>query len=156
MLLISIAERLKDEKEVTARLLKNPTDIANIFANYYPANVAKSIETLLTDHLTIGAEIITSLRDGKSDEAQALTKKWYQNADEMATAFSGINPYYGKEELRKMLYMHLELTTKEVVTRLAGNYPADIQAFDAVEEEALKMADFFTRGIMQRFPRRFN
>jgi len=156
MLLISIAERLKDQQAVTDRLLQNPADIANIFAGYYPANVTRTITRLLTEHLQIGAALITALRDGSTAEAEKLERQWYQNANQMADAFSSINPYYEREEVRKMLYEHLELTTQEVSHRLAGEYQADIRAFDSVEREALMMADYFSQGIMRQFPQQFN
>jgi len=73
----------------------------------------------------------------------------------MADVFGSINPYYNSEELRKMLYKHLELTTQEVSMRLAGNYKADIDAFDKFEQEAISMADYFSHGIIKQFPDRF-
>lgn len=155
MLLISIAERLKDENAVTNRLLQNPNDIARIFANYYSADTANGIAQLLTEHLQIGAKLITALRDKKTAEADNLNRQWYINADKMANAFSSINPYYGREDLRKMLYKHLELTTQEVAMRLAGNYPADIEAFNMVEQEILLMSDYFSSGLMRQFPQEF-
>lgn len=156
MLLISIAERLKDQSGVTAKILQNPGDIAGIYANYYTAGVAKTIEQLLTEHLQIGAALITALRDEKTGEADNLNRQWYINADKIADAFGSINPYYGNEDVRKMLYSHLQLTTQEVAMRLAGNYPADIEAFDKVEQEALMMADYFSSGIMRQFPQKFS
>lgn len=155
MLIISIAERLKDESAVAARLLQNPDDVANIFAGYYPADVAKKISQLLTEHLQIGAALITALRDGKTIEADVLNRRWYENADKMADAFSSINPYYNREEVRKMLYTHLDLTKQETAMRLAGNYPADIAAFNQAEREMISMADYFTSGIMRQFPQKF-
>ena len=118
MLLISIAERLKDQDEVAKRLLQNPYDIAAIYADYYAPDVAKTIAKLLTEHLQIGANLITALRDGKTAEAEQLKRQWYMNADKMAEAFSSINPYYQYDDLRRMLYRHLELTTQEVAARL--------------------------------------
>ena len=151
MLLLSIAERLKDLDQVTARLLRNPTDIANIFAEYYPPEAAGNIERLLTEHLQIGAALITALRDKKTEQAENLTRQWYRNADQMAEAFAGLNPNYDREEMKQMLYTHLDLTSQEVAQRLAGRYQEDIDAFDAVEREALAMADSFTEGIMRQF-----
>lgn len=156
MLLLSIAERLKDQNDVTARLLQNPTDIADIYADYYTPEVARLIAGLLTEHLQIGAKLITALRDGKTADAENLNRQWYINADKMADAFAGINPYYGREEVRQMFYTHLGLTKQEVAARLGGNYPADIKAFDNVEQEALSMADYFSSGIMQQFPQNFS
>ena len=156
MLLISIAERLSDLDATTARLLQNPDDIARIFAGYYSADVAKAIAQLLTEHLQIGAQLITALRDGKTTQANALNHEWYINADKMANVFSGISPYYELDMMRDMLYRHLELTTGAVAMRLAGNYPEDIKAFDAVEQEAIAMADLFSSGIMRQFPQMFS
>lgn len=60
-----------------------------------------------------------------------LNKKWYQNADDMAEAFSSINSVYPKEEIRKMLYEHLRL------------------------KEILQMSRFFVNGIVRQFPNLF-
>lgn len=155
MLLISIAERLGDQSYVTTRLLQNPDDIANIFAAYYPPEVAATIAQLLTEHLEIGAALITALRDGQTEEANSLNRQWYVNADKMASAFASINPYFNQESLSKMLYKHLDLTKQEVSMRLAGNYQADIEAFNQIEQQALSMADYFSAGIMQQFPQFF-
>ena len=81
--------------------------------------------------------------------------KWYQNADSMAEAFSSINPFYPKEEIRKMLYDHLRLTTNEVNARLKGDYVEDIKAYDMVQKEILKMSQFLVMGIVQQFPNLF-
>jgi len=155
LLLISIAHRLKDLDATAARLLKNPDDIAKIFAGYYTPEVAKAISSLLTEHLQIGANLITALRDGQSAAAAQLDRQWYRNADKMARAFGSINPYYKEDEMRKMLYRHLDLTKQEVARRLAGDFAGDIKAFDEVEKEAIMMADTFTSGIMAQFPQMF-
>lgn len=155
MLLISIAESLKDLDATQTRLLRNPRDIANVFRPYYGANVANQIEKLLTEHLVIGKNLIVALKNNNQKEAVELNKKWYQNADDMAEAFSSINPFYPKEEVRKMLYEHLRLTTDEVNARLKGDYVADINAYDMVQKEILQMSRFFVNGIVRQFPNLF-
>lgn len=155
MLLISIAEDLKDLDATQTRLLRNPRDIANVFRPYYGANVANQIENLLTEHLVIGKNLIVALKNNNQKEAMELNKKWYQNADDMAEAFSSINPFYPKEEMRKMLYEHLRLTTDEVNARLKEDYVADINAYDMVQKEILQMSRFFVNGIVRQFPNLF-
>lgn len=155
MLLISIAENLKDLEATQTRLLRNPKDIANVFRPYYGTNVANQIEKLLTEHLVIGKDLIVALKNNNQKEAMELNKKWYQNADDMAEAFSSINPFYPKEEIRKMLYEHLSLTTDEVNARLKGDYVADINAYDMVQKEILRMSSFFVNGIVRQFPNLF-
>ena len=155
MLLISIADRLNDLGAVTARLMQNPQDIAEIFADYYGPDAARTITALLTEHLQIGSDLIIALRDGNAARANALKGQWYINADKMAEAFRGLNPYYEQKAMQEMLYTHLSLTTQQVAMRLACNYPADIKAFDAAEAEALSMADTFSSGIILQFPQMF-
>lgn len=155
LLLISIAENLSDLNQTKERLLRNPKDIANIYRVYYGDEVANEIERLLTEHLVIGANLITALKNKETNKATELNNIWYRNADDMAKAFSTINTYYKEEELRQMLHHHLELTTQEVSERLNRNYAADIKAFDMVEKEALMMARYFTNGIFKQFPDRF-
>lgn len=155
MLLISIAENLKDLDATQARLLRNPKDIANIFMQYYGINITNQIERLLTEHLVIGKKLIVALKNKDQKEANELNRKWYQNADEMAEFFSKMNPFYSKEEVRKMFYEHLKLTSDEVEARLRGDYVADINAYDVVQKEILKMSSFFVRGIVMQFPNIF-
>ena len=155
MLLISIAENLKDLKATQTRLLRNPKDIADVFRRFYGIAVANRIQQLITEYLVIGKELIVALKNKNQEEATKLNTKWYQNADEMAEAFSSINPFYPKEEIRNMLYEHLRLTTNEVNYRLQGNYAEDINSYDMVQKEILKMSQFFVNGIVKQFPNLF-
>lgn len=50
MLLISIAENLKDFSATEARLLQNPKDIDNVFERFYGKNVAKA---MMYEHLRL-------------------------------------------------------------------------------------------------------
>ena len=155
MLLISIAENLKDLEAMQTRLLRNPKDIADVFRRFYGIAVANRIQQLLTEHLVIGKDLIVALKNKNQEEATKLNTKWYQNADEMAEAFSSINPFYPKEEIRNMLYEHLRLTTSEVDNRLKGNYAEDIRSYDMVQKEILRMSQFFVNGIVKQFPNLF-
>lgn len=155
MFLISVAEDLKDLEPTKARLLENPKDIANVFRRYYGVNVANKIQELLTEHLVIGGDLIVALKNNNTQLAKELNDKWYKNADEIAIAFSNINPFYPREQVRHMMYEHLRLTTDEVSARLRKDYSADIKAFDMVQKEILEMSQFFVNGIVRQFPNLF-
>lgn len=155
MLLISIAENLNDLGATQARLLENPKDIADIFRRYYGSTVANTIQKLLTEHLVIGKDLIVALKNNNQKLANELNTKWYKNADDMADAFSSINPFYPRETVRQMLYEHLRLTTNEVSARLKKDYAADIKAYDMVQKEILEMSKFFVNGIVKQFPNLF-
>ncbi|WP_234340294.1 acetylglutamate kinase [Gorillibacterium timonense] len=151
----SIVGKLPDEKATLERLLRNPKDFAAALKPYYGAVIANRFAQLFTEHLTLAAELVKALRDGDSRAAADANKRWYANADEIADFLSRINPFWSKEEWRKMLYEHLRLTTEEVSTRLAGNYAQNVALSDPIEAQALGMADVMTRGIVRQFPSAF-
>ena len=147
MFLISVAESLEDLEPTKARLLRNPVDIGNLYRRYYGNAAGDKVQQLLTEHLVIGGDIIAAVKNGNTALVKSLDEKWHRNADEIAEALSNINEYYDKEEIRRMMYEHLRLTTDEVVLRMKRDFAADIRAYDKVEQEALKMARYFALGI---------
>ncbi len=62
---------------------------------------------------------------------------------------ASLGPQFPEEEMRQMLYRHLDLTREELAGMLAGDYQRDIDAFDVIEQQALMMADVFSQGIAQ-------
>lgn len=151
LLIVSIIDHLKDESETTNRLLRNANDLANLYKPYYGNNVADTIARLITEHLVIAAKLVHAIINNNNQEVSNLNTSWYKNADEIAIALSSINPYYNKEEIRQMLYTHLDLTKEEVMNRINHNYKKEIEVFDEVEKEAIMMADYFTSGISKQF-----
>lgn len=151
LLLVSISEHLADEPETTERLLRNANDLGDLYRPYYGNNVANIITNLIREHLIIGGDLIHAVVDNDILKINELNTKWYQNADMIADSLSSINPYYNKEELREMLYMHLDLIKDEVANRVNRNYKREIEVFDEVEKEAIMMADYLSQGINRQF-----
>lgn len=155
MLIISIAEGLKDQTAVANRLMRIPSDMADVLNVFYPAEASDMISSLWTEHLQLGGALMTALKEGRPAEASQLNNRWYANANQIADVFSRMNPHYNAEELRGMLYKQLELLKQQMGARLSGNYALDIQVFDEIEQHAMDMADYLTAGLVQQFPQKF-
>lgn len=151
--IISTAADLDDLKPVTGRLLQNPKDFAQLLAPIFGVKSACQFQELLTQHLLIAADLVNAVKNGETEKANSPRKKWYQNADEIANFLASINPCWNETKWKDMLYSHLEMTEKEAVLPLQGNYTGDIEMFNDIEEEALKMANYMFCGIINR---RFN
>ena len=141
--IISTAADLGDLEPVTNRLLP-----------FYGAKSTAEFQELFTQHLLIAADLVNAAKRQDVVKADDARKRWYQNADDIASFFSSINPFWNEQTWRSMLYSHLEMTEKEAVLRLGGNYLADIKIFHEIEEEALKMADYMFCGILKQHYRR--
>lgn len=151
LLIISIVEHLNDELETTDRLLRNAKNLADLYRPYYGNEIADTIDRLINEHLVIASKLVHAIVNNDMNEANTLNENWYKNADDIASALSSINPYYNKEEVRKMLYIHLDLTKEEVMNRLNHNYKKEIEIFDNIEKEAIMMSNYFTQGIQEQF-----
>jgi hypothetical protein len=57
--------------------------------------------------------------------------------------------------MKMEMQMHLDLTLQEAQARLAGDYKADIAAYEEVHEHILALADTLSRGIITQFPEKF-
>ena len=80
---------------------------------------------------------------------------WHGNGDEISAFLAGANPNWDLATLREMLSKHLDYTTTEVVSRLKGDWAADIAAYDQGHQHMLMFSDMLADGIVRQFPARF-
>lgn len=155
MAIISIVFGLPDEKFVLRRLLRNPDDFAAALRPFYGQRNARRFDQLLTEHLTIAADLVRAAQAGKATRVAELDRRWHRNAREIAAFFSEINPFWSEKRWIEMLFEHLRQVRMEAVQMLQRNYQGSIDTYDAIETQSLGMADEMTRGIVRQFPRRF-
>ncbi|WP_397537084.1 hypothetical protein [Rummeliibacillus pycnus] len=151
MVITSIVFNLPDVQFVEERLLRNATDLGNCLRPFYGDQIADRYASLIHDHLTIAAELVTAAAKGDTATAAAKEKEWYKNADDISLFLSCINPYLNKSKIQKMFYTHLSLTKQEAVSMIQKEYKKDIAVFDQIVMEALQMSDMIANGIVKQF-----
>lgn len=150
-LIISTAANLEDLQFVTKRLLRNPSDFAEVLKKYYGEEKANKFASLFTEHLTIAAKLVNAAKAGDTDTVNDERKKWYANADQIAAFMASINPNWSQRKWQLMLYDHLKITEDEAVYRLTNQYAKDVALYDTIEDQALMMADDMANGIYKQF-----
>ena len=155
--IMSAVGDLPDKAAATDRLLQNQVDIGNAIKPYYGDAAGDKLTMLLKEHITTAAEIVAAAKAGDKAKQDDATKRWFANADQIADFLSGANPKnWPQAEMRSMMHDHLNLTTKEVVARLQGDWAGDIKAYDDVHQQILHMADGLSMGIINQFPKQFD
>lgn len=149
--IVSTAFSLPDLTFVTQRLLQNPVDFAKELQPLYGRQIAMQFQNLLTDHLLIAAKLVNAAKAGNTAEADKQRKLWYQNAEAIAKFLASINPYWREFTWRELLFDHLRMTEDEAAFILTGQYEKGIKEYDAIQAEALEMADVMTFGIIRQF-----
>ena len=157
LFIVSVLADLPDKGPTTDRLLRNQSDIGNAIKPFYGDAAGEKLTTLLKEHITTAAEVVGAAKAKDKTKQEDATKRWFANADEIASFLSGANAKnWPSGEMKSMMHEHLDVTTAEVVARLKEDWPADVAAYDTVHEQILKMADMLSMGIINQLPERFN
>ena len=153
--IISALAGLPDTDSTAQRLLRNQDDIGAAVKPFYGEAAGAKLASLLREHILIAADIVKAAEAGDGDGVAKGEAAWHANAEDLAAFLASANPYWSKDSLNQMLDMHLAFTTNEVLSRLKGDWAADIQAYDQGHEHMLKFADMLSEGIVKQFPERF-
>lgn len=153
--IISALAGLEDTGKTAERLLRNQDDIGNAIKPIYGEAAGAKLTALLRDHILIAADIVTAAKNGDNDGVAKGQKRWQANADDIAVFLSSANPNWPVQDMKNMMYVHLALTTTEVVSRLKKDWDADIAAYDKGHVHMLMFADMLTNGIVKQFPEKF-
>jgi hypothetical protein len=154
--IISLESGTPDTDATVARLLRNQVDIGNAIKPYYGNAAGNELTKQLRAHILIAADVIAAAKAGDSPKLADAQARWVANADEIAAVLHSVNPRYWKlGTMRAEMHRHLDLTTKEAVARLQGNWSADVAAYDKVHQHILHMSDMLSSGITKQFPARF-
>jgi hypothetical protein len=136
--------------------LQNQADIGNAIKPFYGDAAGDQLTELLRQHILIAAEIIQDAKAGNTAAEQDAITRWYANADAIAVFLNAANPQnWPLEDMKAMMREHLDLTLKEAVDYLGGDYPASVADYEQVHLEILKMADMLSDGIIKQFPQKF-
>ena len=156
VVILGILDGLPGTNAYVDRLLQNPGDMAAALKPYY-GDQADVLGGLITDHLTIAAELLTAAKNGDTAGFNDAKTRWYANAHDIAVQMNKMNPqFWPLAETEQMWDVHLDATLDEATANLSGQYTAEVAAYDKVHDLALEMADFFSNGVMLQFPNRFS
>ena len=156
VVIISFAAGLPDLDSAVNRLLQNQADIGNAIKPYYGAAAGDQVTALLREHIVLAADLLSAAKAADAAKVATVQAQWYANADDIAAFLHNANPKkWPLEEMQHMMHSHLDLTLQEATARLGGDWQGDINAYDAVHEEILQMADMLSWGIVKQFPQQF-
>jgi hypothetical protein len=150
-----VIDDLPGTGEAVTRLLKNQDDIGNAIKPYYGEEAGNKLTALLRVHITTAADVLKAMKSNDKAALDAANKKWFDNADEIASFLSQANTNWPLENMKMMMHEHLKLTAEEAMARKTKDYMTDVAAYENVHQEILKMADMLTEGIVKQFSDKF-
>lgn len=151
LFIISALAGLPDLDVVTKRLLRNPSDFANVLEIFYGRQKGDTFRSLLEEHLKIAGSIVENAGRQNTKAVDQYSKLWYRNADQIAAFLAGINPAWSEDEWKNLMHDHLRMTADMVTARLSEEYLKDSIIFDMAQEQVLTMADVMASGMIKQF-----
>jgi len=152
LVIVSVLNGLPDTPTTVARLLQNQADIGNAIKPFYGDTPGNQLTSLLHDHITIAAEILTAAKAGDNTALNDAITRWYANANQIASFLNAANPKnWLLPTMQQMMKTHLDLTLKEAVAYLKADYQGSVDAYEQVHLEILQMADMLSTGIIEQF-----
>jgi len=141
------------EKVYKERLMKNSSDMNQELLGSYGEECAK-LSSLISEHLEIADEVFKYV---EARDIRALYYNysiWHNNAQDIAQAMNRLNPnFWPTNDAEGMWKELLEALLAEATAHEKGNFQEEVAAHDLVHNKALEIADFFSSGITQQFPR---
>lgn len=137
---------------VANELLRISEYFADVLRPFYGDENAARFESLFSNHLFIGLQLIKAIYRGFPRDIEEQHEKWYDTADSIAQFFSEINPNWQKSDWQKMLYDYMSLIEFEAKQIFTDRFAQSIAQYYSIQNEALKMADAMAYGTFWQFP----
>ena len=155
--IVDVAAGAPDTGPTVQRLLQNQVDIGNAIKPFYGQSAGDQLTALLTTHIVLAANILVDFKANDTAGVNANVTAWYANANDISTFLNSANPKnWPLDAMQSMMKTHLDLTLKEGVAQLTGDYATSISTYEQIHLEILSMADMLSAGIMAQFPSMFN
>jgi hypothetical protein len=155
LFIVSTVGGLADTTLTTERLLRNQDDIGAVVAVYYGAEAGTRLTALLKTHITTAKELVIAAKADDKGKVADARKRWYANADDIATFLSTANPKrWPLSGMKAAMKTHLDQTLDEATHRIQGNYDTEINDYDHIVTHILTMADMLSDGIAAQFPQK--
>ena len=155
--IVDVAQGAPDTGPTVQRLLQNQVDIGNAIKPFYGDAAGNQLTALLTTHIVLAANILVDFKANDTAGVNANVTAWYANANDIAAFLNTANPKNWRlATMQAMMKTHLDLTLKEGVAQLTGDYATSISTYEQVHVEILQMADMLSAGIVAQFPSMFN
>ena len=148
-LIIGVLANLNDVPAVTERLMKNQEDLGDLLKPYYSIETVEKFVSLLKGHATAALNFINAAKAGNN--LLQYREEWQNNSKEIVAVLNEINPTNWPELLVAPVWnLHVDLTIKEVQSRISGDWKEDIAAYDQLHRCIIDFSEAFASGVINQ------
>lgn len=140
--LILVSDDPEKAKEISARLLKNPTDFKNLLSPIIGKFISTNFEQLLSEHLKLAASLIPLLKEDSCQLLEKTIHQFYANGSEFARLLSTIDSAKLTFEYAKITFdTHLNFVLKLAVLHHRKKWDEYVKTYDLYYKHMLMFSD---------------
>ena len=150
-LIVSTAAGLGDIQMITDRLTYLPDALSRLMGQYFEPQEADHIRELLEEHISTMAALFAAETAKNDQTVNQETVNLYDNAVRIADYLVSINAYWNREQWIALLDDYIQMLLVDLVARMGGDFTKEIDVFDDLQTQAIKIADYMSSGMMSKF-----
>lgn len=148
--ILSIAFGLPNREAVTARLMRNATDLANAFRQFYGDEFANRLELLFTAYFQTLIDLTDAYKAGDMQRAATLHSALYAILDQIASFLADRNRFWDAASLQVAFYELADLIERMGAAQFSGDYQTSIQLQDQAADSALRLSEDLAYGVVRQ------
>lgn len=129
------------------RLLANAAQMGRNLGSIYGSQAGQKYADLLKQQVSKGLEVVTAVRQGKSDLAAQLFSQWKALGSQISAFLSQTISGLDKAKLESYWDDYLDATMAEAVHTVRQDSLLSMSSFDNVRKHVLEFADYLEEAI---------
>jgi hypothetical protein len=135
---------------------KNSHDLANIIGNFYGDEPKSTFLKLWQDHVTFLINYTISAKNGDKEGKDQALSDLEDYSQESAEFFAGLNGNLSVDSLKSLFTEHRDLMIASIDDYIDEKYPESLDKESKAYDQAGKIADTISDGIIKQFPSKFS
>ncbi|HWR22254.1 MAG TPA: hypothetical protein VN366_02155 [Feifaniaceae bacterium] len=147
----SILYGIGDRQAIEQRLAQNAEDFSTLFTQFYGQDVGNRVRANYNSYIQSLARMIEAYRDNDLSAVASRREELNRISDDLAQIFARINRYWDLATIQALIRELMDLTQSQIIRIMSGEFSQSIQDYDQAMEQAYRVSDELTTGILKQF-----
>ena len=138
-----------DAQAVANKLYSLPKRFQEKAELIFGAPLSEDFLNLFTLHVFYILSLVNALASGNQDNANYYTQLLYQNANDIASQYAKMNPFWDEMQWKTLLYNYINLIIQDAVALGSREFDKELDIFERMLLASLAMGDYLADGLYQ-------
>jgi hypothetical protein len=149
MYFASVYSGYGDAQAIANKLYSLPKRFQEKAELIFGAPLSEEFLNLFTLHVFYILSLENALAGGNQDTANYYTQLLYQNANDIASQYAKMNPFWDEMQWKTLLYNYINLVIQDAVALGSREFEKELDIFERMLLASLAMGDYLADGLYQ-------